>query len=256
MNFVENMRPLVSVVMPSYNAEKYISEAIQSVIAQIYENWELLIIDDCSTDSTANIVKQFSDVDSRITLYSNPKNMGVALTRNKGMNLAKGSWIALLDSDDVWHKDKLEKQIELAGKTGADIVYCSYCLIDSCGKKISEFIVPPITSYEEMLKSSVISCSTAMLCNNSAGKHRFTGGNFHEDYVFWLNLLRNGFEAVGCEESLSDYRVVEGSRSHNKIKSAKNRWIVYRKVEKLPLKKAVRAFASYTYNGFRKYKRL
>lgn len=121
MNFVENMQPFVSVVMPSYNAEKYISEAIQSVIAQTYENWELLIIDDCSTDSTANIVKQFSDVDSRITLYSNPKNMGVALTRNKGMNLANGSWIALLDSDDVWHKDKLEKQIELAGKTGESI---------------------------------------------------------------------------------------------------------------------------------------
>lgn len=256
MNFVENMRPLVSVVMPSYNAEKYISEAIQSVIAQTYENWELLIIDDCSTDSTANIVKQFSDVDSRITLYSNPKNMGVALTRNKGMNLAKGSWIALLDSDDVWHKDKLEKQIELAGKTGADIVYCSYCLIDSCGKKISEFIVPPITSYEEMLKSNTIGCSTVLLCSTSAGRYRFTNESFHEDYVFWLNLLRNGFEAVGCEESLSDYRVIEGSRSHNKIKSAKNRWIVYRKVEKLPFKKAVCAFASYTYNGFRKYKRL
>lgn len=129
------MRPLVSVVMPSYNSEKYIPEAIHSVIAQTYENWELLIIDDGSTDSTANIVKQFSDIDSRITLYSNSKNMGVALTRNKGMDLAKGSWIALLDSDDVWHKDKLEKQLELAKKAGADIVYCSYCLIDKYGKK-------------------------------------------------------------------------------------------------------------------------
>ena len=253
---VEQKQPLVSVIMPAYNAEEYISEAVQSVMAQTYTNWELLILDDCSTDSTADKARCFSDLDPRITLYSNPKNIGVALTRNKGMALAKGSWVALLDSDDVWHKDKLEKQLELAKKTGADIVYCSYCLIDKYGKKISEFIVPPVTSYEEMLKSSVISCSTAILCNNSAGKHRFTSGNFHEDYVFWLSLMRNGFEAVGCEEPLSDYRVIEGSRSRNKIKSAKNRWIVYRKVEKLPLKKAFCAFASYTYNGFRKYKRL
>lgn len=256
MKFTEDMQPLISVVMPSHNAEKYISEAIQSVISQTYENWELLVIDDGSTDSTADIVRQFSKIDSRVTLYMNSKNIGVALTRNRGMDLAKGSWIALLDSDDVWHKDKLEKQVALAEKTGADIIYCSYFLTDENGEKISEFIVPSVTSYEEMLKRSVISCSTAMLCSTSAGRQRFTSGNFHEDYVFWLSLMRSGFEAVGCTESLADYRVSESSRSYNKIKSAKNRWIVYREVEQLPLKKAVCAFVSYTYNGLRKYKRL
>lgn len=256
MKFTEDVRPLISVVMPSYNAEKYISEAIQSVLAQTYENLELLVIDDGSTDSTADIVRRFSKIDSRVTLYMNSKNIGVALTRNRGMDLAKGSWIALLDSDDVWHKDKLEKQVALAEKTGADIIYCSYFLTDENGKRISEFIVPSVTSYEEMLKCSVIGCSTAMFCSTSAGRYRFTNESFHEDYVFWLNLLRNGFEAVGCEEPLLDYRVVENSRSYNKIKSAKNRWIVYREVEKLSLKKAVCAFVSYTYNGIRKYKRL
>lgn len=145
---VEQKQPLVSVIMPAYNAEEYISEAVQSVMAQTYTNWELLILDDCSTDGTADKARCFSDLDPRITLYSNPKNIGVALTRNKGMALAKGSWVALLDSDDIWHKDKLEKQLVAAENTGADIIYCSYSLMDKNGEHLSDFIVPERTSYE------------------------------------------------------------------------------------------------------------
>ena len=256
MNFVENMRPFVSVVMPSYNAEKYISEAIQSVIAQTYENWELLIIDDCSTDSTANIVKQFSDVDSRITLYSNPKNMGVALTRNKGMNLAKGSWIALLDSDDVSHKDKLEKQLVAAENTGADIIYCSYSLMDKNGEHLSDFIVPERTSYDDMLRKSVLSCSTVLLRSSILSAHCFFTNYYHEDYVFWLELLKSGYTAVASPGILADYRIVDGSRSNDKLKSARNRWLIYREIEKLSLGKSVRVFAAYAFNGFIKHKRL
>ena len=142
---VEQTQPLVSVIMPAYNAEEYISEAVQSVMAQTYTNWELLILDDCSTDGTADKARCFSDLDPRITLYSNPKNIGVALTRNKGMALAKGSWVALLDSDDIWHKDKLEKQLAAAENTGADIIYCSYSLMDKNGEHLSDFIVPERT---------------------------------------------------------------------------------------------------------------
>ena len=256
MNFVENMRPFVSVVMPSYNAEKYISEAIQSVIAQTYENWELLIIDDCSTDSTANIVKQFSDVDSRITLYSNPKNMGVALTRNKGMNLAKGSWIALLDSDDVWHKDKLEKQLVAAENTGADIIYCSYSLMDKNGEHLSDFIVPERTSYDDMLRKNVIGCSTVFMRSPILIHHHFSTEHYHEDYVLWLELLKSGYIAAASTDVLVDYRIVDGSRSNDKLKSAKNRWLIYREIEKLSLGKSVRVFAAYAFNGFIKHKRL
>lgn len=256
MNFVENMRPFVSVVMPSYNAEKYISEAIQSVIAQTYENWELLIIDDCSTDSTANIVKQFSDVDSRITLYSNPKNMGVALTRNKGMNLAKGSWIALLDSDDVWHKDKLEKQLVAAENTGADIIYCSYSLMDKNGEHLSDFIVPERTSYDDMLRKNVIGCSTVFMRSPILIHHHFSTEHYHEDYVLWLELLKSGYIAAASTDVLVDYRIVDGSRSNDKLKSARNRWLIYREIEKLSLGKSVRVFAAYAFNGFIKHKRL
>ena len=158
---VEQKQPLVSVIMPAYNAEEYISEAVQSVMAQTYTNWELLILDDCSTDGTADKARCFSDLDPRITLYSNPKNIGVALTRNKGMALAKGSWVALLDSDDIWHKDKLEKQLVAAENTGADIIYCSYSLMDKNGEHLSDFIVPERTSYDDMLRKNVIEIGRA-----------------------------------------------------------------------------------------------
>lgn len=253
---VEQKQPLVSVIMPAYNAEEYISEAVQSVMAQTYTNWELLILDDCSTDGTADKARCFSDLDPRITLYSNPKNIGVALTRNKGMALAKGSWVALLDSDDIWHKDKLEKQLVAAENTGADIIYCSYSLMDKNGEHLSDFIVPERTSYDDMLRKNVIGCSTVFMRSPILIHHHFSTEHYHEDYVLWLELLKSGYIAAASTDVLVDYRIVDGSRSNDKLKSAKNRWLIYREIEKLSLGKAVRVFAAYDFNGFIKHKRL
>lgn len=127
-------RPLVSVIMPAYNAEKYIAEAISSVLSQSYTNWQLLILDDCSTDHTAEIAEYFEKADTRIRVLRNPRNMGVAKTRNRGIDMAKGEWVALLDSDDRWHDDKLEKQLVVADSSDADIIYCSYALTDESGE--------------------------------------------------------------------------------------------------------------------------
>lgn len=253
---VEQKQPLVSVIMPAYNAEEYISEAVQSVMAQTYTNWELLILDDCSTDSTADKARCFSDLDPRITLYSNPKNIGVALTRNKGMALAKGSWVALLDSDDIWHKDKLEKQLVAAENTGADIVYCSYSLMDKNGEHLSDFIVPERTSYDDMLRKNVIGCSTVFMRSPILIHHHFSTEHYHEDYVLWLELLKSGYIAAASTDVLVDYRIADGSRSNDKLKSARNRWLIYREIEKLSLGKSVRVFAAYAFNGFIKHKRL
>lgn len=227
---VEQKQPLVSVIMPAYNAEEYISEAVQSVMAQTYTNWELLILDDCSTDGTADKARCFSDLDPRITLYSNPKNIGVALTRNKGMALAKGSWVALLDSDDIWHKDKLEKQLVAAENTGADIIYCSYSLMDKNGEHLSDFIVPERTSYDDMLRKNVIGCSTVFMRSPILIHHHFSTEYYHEDYVLWLELLKSGYIAAASTDVLVDYRIVDGSRSNDKLKSAKNRWLIYREI--------------------------
>lgn len=242
--------------MPAYNAEKYLAEAVESVLSQTYENWELLILDDCSSDHTAKIAAAFAAADERIRLHSIPENIGVAGTRNLGFDLAQGEWIALLDSDDVWHSEKLERQLALAERSGADILYCSYALMDEQGAHLSDFIVPETTSYREMLKESVLSCSTVLLSRAIVSAHRFSAGCYHEDYAFWLTLLKAGYKPAACREILADYRIVRGSRSNNKLKSAKNRWLIYRRVEELSLPCAVGAFAAYAWRGFRKHKRV
>lgn len=250
------VRCLVSVIMPAYNAERFIEKAIASVLSQTYTDWELLILDDCSTDRTAEIAERFSEADSRIRLLRNPKNLGVAITRNIGFDAAGGRWVALLDSDDVWRGDKLEKQLAVAEKTGADIIYCSYALIDESGAHQSDFVVPETTSYDAMLKESVLSCSTVMLRRGILTEHRFSPDCYHEDYAFWLKLLRSGYRAAASREILADYRIVEGSRSDNKLRSARNRWRIYRRVERLSFAKSLRAFAAYAVNGVVKYRRI
>mgnify|MGYP001065538730 FL=1 len=248
--------PLVSVVMPAYNAEKYIGEAIRSVQSQTYTNWVLLVIDDCSTDHTVDVVQAFVNTDDRIRLFRNTRNLGAAKTRNRGLELSEGEWVALLDSDDIWHSDKLEKQLAVALNSGSEIIYCSCSLISSDGEKISDYIVPAQTSYDDMLKESVFSCSTTLLAKNVVDNNRFSADYYHEDLVYWLQLLKKGYSASACCEPLADYRIVEGSRSHSKVQSAKNRWEVYRKVEKLSLLKSLSVFLSYTARGLRKYKRV
>ena len=188
-------RPLVSVIMPAYNAEKYIEEAIRSVLSQTYTNWKLLILDDGSTDRTAELAERFANADTRIRLLRNPQNMGVARTRNRGFDMANGDWAALLDSDDVWHSDKLEKQLAAAERSGADMIYCSYSMMDADGRRISDFIVPERTSYAAMLEESVLSCSTVLLSRSIYSEYRFSTNYYHEDYALWLRLLRLGFTA-------------------------------------------------------------
>ncbi len=252
----QSKQPVVSVIMPSYNAEKYIAEAIKSVLAQTYSNWELLILDDGSTDRTAEIVQAFEAADRRISLRRNPGNMGVARTRNRGLDLAKGEWIALLDSDDIWHSNKIEKQMEKARRTGARIIYTSYSLFTDKPDGRRNYIVPACTNYESMLLENVIGCSTVMLHRSILEEHHFRDGIYHEDYALWLELLKSGYIAVGCSDVLVDWRVSQTSRSFNKWSAAGNRWMIYRKVEKLPFLKALRAFAVYMCHGIAKHKRL
>lgn len=247
-------QPLVSVIMPAYNAEKYIEKAIMSVVNQTYTNWELIVIDDGSKDSTSEIVEKLAKKDKRITFYANERNMGVARTRNRGFDLAKGEYVALLDSDDIWLEEKLEKQIGVAQKTGVDIIYCSYGMIDENDVKIhDDFIVPDKTDFEKMLVKSVISCSTALLSDKIFKKYKFRQEYYHEDYALWMELLMDEFQAEGCTEVLAQYRQIKGSRASNKLKSAKNRWIIYREYLDLPFVKSVVSLVNYMLAGIKKY---
>ena len=247
-------KTLVSVIMPAYNAERYIEEAITSVINQTYTNWELIVIDDGSKDNTAEIVKQFAEKDKRITLYLNEKNMGVAKTRNRGFDMAKGEYIALLDSDDIWLPEKLENQLKLAEETKAELVYTSYSIIDTDGNKSKDdYIVAEKTDFESLLKENIIGCSTVLLKKEISDNYKFSKEYAHEDYVFMLQLLRDGKVARGVQEVMVRYRFYFTSRSGDKLNAAKNRWIIYRKFLKLPLIKSISCFAQYAFAGIRKY---
>ncbi len=251
---MDNMTPLVSVIIPTHNAESHIGKTINSVRNQSFGDWELIVIDDCSQDSTCSIVERMMPDDNRIQLLKNETNMGVAQTRNRGLELCKGKYVAFLDADDIWYPDKLEQQIELAEKENADIVYSSYDIIDVDDKQTkSSYIVPKTVSYEELLRENVIGCSTVLITGKMGKKYRFTEEFYHEDYVMWLQILKDGYKAVGITDVLVKWRHLENARSFNKRKAAKNRWDIYRRCLKLSMVKSIYAFSVYAISGLKKY---
>ena len=249
--------PLVSVIMPAYNAAPFIEEAIASVIAQTVADWELIVIDDCSTDDTVQIVSAFVRQDPRIQLLTNASNMGVAKTRNRGLELCRGQYVALLDSDDYWKPRFLEKMLERAEQTGADIIYCSYELVDEQGKKVcNDFIVPLETTFEESIVRSVILPSASLITSDIAMESRFPTNMYHEDIALWFQLLKNGKKARGVPTVLVSYRQRANGRSANKILSACRRWTIYRKHLGMPLGKSIVTMVRYGLLGIKKYRRV
>ena len=250
----EQEMPLVSVIMPAYNAEAFIEEAINSVINQTETNWELLVIDDCSKDSTFEIAKELEKKDERIFVLRNEFNIGVAKTRNIGIERAKGKYIAFLDSDDIWHPEKLQRQLEKIIATRAGICYCSYAIIGRSGSKIrSDYIVPETVDFNMLLKENVMQCSAMLIQANILKNIKFNTEFFHEDFILGLDMLRVGHQAAGCKEILLDWRYIENSRSFNKRKAAKNRWLIYRHYLNLSIGKSFWLFVGYALAGFRKY---
>lgn len=250
-----NNPPLVTVIMPAYNAERFLEKAVQSVVNQTVTDWELLILEDCAKDGTLALAQALAARDSRITVLPNKENMGVARTRNRGFDLARGKYVALLDSDDVWHPEKLEKQIARLEETGADLSYTSYAIVDVEGNKCkADYLVPEVVTYKSQLTKNAIGCSTVMLRGTLLDQYRFATDYYHEDYVLWIQLLRDGHKAAGCREILTDWRYVENSRSFNKVKAAKNRWRIYRDYLKMPLHERLCAFAVYAVTSVIKYR--
>lgn len=246
-------RPLITVVMPNYNGHRFVEQAIDSVLSQTYQDFELLVVDDCSKDDSLQLIKQKAQSDSRIRVIALEKNAGVANARNVGIREAKGKYIALLDNDDLWTADKLERQLTIAEK-GADIVYCSYDFIDEQNNEIKKpFIVPKQTNFNKMLASSVISCSTSFIKTELMQAHPFNPEFYHEDYVLWMELLRVCPTAYGDEKVLMHYRQVTGSRSNKKGNAAKERWNTYRKALNLNIATSMWAFVRYAVNGVIKY---
>lgn len=226
---------LVSIIMPAYNAEKYIKESIESVLAQTYKNWELIIIDDCSKDGTINIIKQYQIFDNRIRVISLKCNAGVADARNRGMELAKGRYIAFLDSDDLWLDIKLEEQIRFMQQKQIYFSFSKYCRFTD-EKKGKVVDVPTCVNYQKALYGNPIGCLTVCLDRRFIQEFKFSKQR-HEDYIAWLNILKNNnICAYGISKVLALYRVGNGSSlSSNKLKSMVWTWNVYRKSQSLSI---------------------
>lgn len=240
--------PLVSIITPLYNCEKYIDETIQSVINQTYKNWEMIIVDDCSKDNGVKIVEKYQKLDKRIKLYRNEQNQGVSFTRNRAIDLSKGKYIAFLDSDDLWKKEKLSKQISFMEKNNITLSYTGYEKINSDGSLRGEIKVPEKLDYEELLKNCLIGFLTAVYKKEDLKEFRFMKSKA-EDYIFWLSIIKKIKYAYGVQENLAYYRVLNNSRSSNKIDIVKFHWKIYREIEKLNLMKSIYYYLIYIKRG-------
>ena len=248
------MNKLVSIIMPNYNSEKYISQTINSVLNQTYQNWELIIVDDKSTDNSPNIIKEFIKNDNRIKLTILETNSGrPALPRNIGIKKAQGDFIAFLDSDDLWYKDKLKLQLDFMIKNNYYFTYSAYDVIDENNKLISSFTPPMKLSYNDLLKTNSIGCLSAIYDVNYFGKVYMEDVG-HEDYTLWLKLLKKVDFAYGMDKKLAQYRKITSSISSNKFKVLFWQWKIYRDIEKLSLLKSAYNFIFYVYNGLIKYR--
>lgn len=246
---------LVSVIMPAFNAEKYIGDSINSVILQSYQKWELLIVNDGSTDNTKNIIKPFILKDKRINYFETDNNLGPGYARNKAIEKAKGHYIAFLDSDDMWKPEKLEVQLNFMKKNNSSFSFTGYQKINESNQNIGKKIeIPNTLSYENLLKSCIIGCLTVIYDVSKLGKVYMPLINKTQDYAMWLNILKIIPYAHGLNESLALYRIRKGSISSNKFIKAYYQWHIYRKFEKLSLMKSLKYMLFYAYYGYRKFK--
>lgn len=245
---------LVSIIMPAYNAEKYIEEAIQSVLKQTYTNWELIIVNDCSNDKTEQIIKKYREQDERIKVHSLSENHGVANARNIALQNAVGRYIAFLDSDDIWLHEKLEKQIDFMKVNNYVFTYHQYRHFAS-SDKVGEIVkIPSQLGYKEALKGNSMGCLTVCL-DKSKIKPFLMPVQRHEDYITWLNVLKeNEVEAYGLQSDLGRYRISSrDSISANKFKSAIWTWKVYRESQNLSILESICCFSYYIIGGVFKY---
>lgn len=226
----EKQTPLISVITPAYNAEDFIAETIDSVLNQTYEHWEMIIIDDCSTDGTVEKINTYTD--DRITLIELKKNSGSGIARNRGIDAANGRFIAFLDSDDLWLPEKLENQLSFMMQHKVAFSFTEYARMKEDGSLLKSNIRAPETiNYHGLLKHCVIGCLTVMIDMDKTGHIQMVDLRARQDYVLWLTLTKKGYLAYGIPKELAIYRIVRNSISSNKFKMAKRNWKVYRHIE-------------------------
>ncbi len=225
---------LVSIITPTYNCAEFIARTLDTVIAQTYKNWEMIIVDDCSSDNTKEIVEEYIKKDSRIKYHLLEENSGAAVARTTAMNLAKGSYMAFLDSDDIWMPDKLERQIKWMNDNNYAFSCTAYEHIDEKDNSLNKVIkTVEKTDYNRLLLDCPVGNSSVMYDVEKMGKFEVPNIRKRNDDALWLKMLKQEKYIWGMPEVLMKYRVRENSISSNKIKVIKYHWILYREIEHL-----------------------
>ena len=249
---------LVSIITPCYNGEKYIPQTIRSVLAQTWENWEMIIVDDGSSDSSAQIIRSFAEADSRIRLLQQ-ENAGSAAARNAGIRAARGRYLALLDADDLWEPEFLQRQLEFMAKHNALCVCCAYRCIDEEGKEVHPPVIPKeVITVKDMLVRNHIGCLSGLYDMRRYGKVFLDESlkSIRDDYAFWLTIVQKEGIAYGNPQCLARYRVFENSTTGNKRKLIAKQYDFYRNYLKLGLAKSAVNLLRWGMWGLKKYKRL
>ncbi len=243
--------PLVSVVMPAYRCAQTIVPAIDSALAQ-QVSLEILVIDDCSPDGLSDVMKRYEE-DARVIHLKNECNLGAAKSRNRGVALARGQYVAFLDSDDIWAPGKLRKQLAVLEQTG-DVLCCTARELMTPAGALSGRVIPvkERITYRELLKHNCINCSSVLLRTDVAREFPMHHEDSHEDYILWLEILRKYGTCSGINEPLLRYRLSSTGKSGNKLKSAKMTFLVYHYMG-FSLPRSVACFCSYAFHGVKKY---
>lgn len=245
-----SIKPLVSVIMPTYNSSKHIRAAIDSVLSQTYTNWELCITDDCSNDGTTSILAQYSEMDSRIKYCVLSTNSGAAVARNKSLEMARGRYISYLDSDDVWDSTKIELQVAFMQANDAAFSCVSYRVIDESGTSLGKTVkMPDGLDYRGFLTNNLLQTVGIMVDAEITGRDCLVMPNLRrrQDAATWLQILKRGYTCHGIADVLCSYRRTPGSLSSNKLKAAWGVWSLYRDVEQLPLLFSCKCFIRYAF---------
>ena len=247
----------VSIIMPAYNAGRTIANAIDSVLAQTFADWELFVIDDGSSDDTLTIAEGYAETESRICILKNDVNQGVSRSRMRGIEAADSPWIAFLDSDDFWRNDKLEKQFAMLEKhPDAQILFTASAFISEAGDRYTYVMeVPERVTYKQLLRGNVMSCSSVMVKRELMLRYPMEDDRLHEDFASWLQILKEVPYAYGINEPLLIYRLSDNSKSANRIGSAGMVYRTYRFLKYNVIASSVMTFR-YALYSIRKRRRI
>ena len=247
------MNDIVSIITPSYNSAKFIDNCVKSVLSQTFQDWEMIIVDDFSEDQTKQIITSLSKHDSRIKTIFLDENIGASKARNIAISAAKGRYIAFLDSDDLWHPNKLEKQIMFMQKKNIAFSYTTYQSISEDAERVYYIIKAPyLMTYYDYLKNTIIGCLTVIVDRKKVGDFEMLDIRSSHDMALWLLIMKRGFNAYGLDENLASYRILKNSNTSNKIKAVKDVWKVYREMEKLSFLFSAWYLVNYIFNAIKK----